>query len=132
MGKNECKLILHDLYFSKYDFSQERGEEDQEYSTSFQINYAVNSKDESRVKVTVDTTVTNKLSSLILNLQTVGIFGIDKDGIDETTYDRLIKANTLAIIFPFIRSQLTLLTTQPGLTPVILPPININSLIENQ
>ena len=28
------------------------------------------------------------------------------------------------IMFPFIRSQVTLLTTQPGMTPIVLPPIN--------
>jgi preprotein translocase subunit SecB len=27
-------------------------------------------------------------------------------------------------MFPFIRSQVTLLTTQPGMTPIVLPPIN--------
>ena len=31
---------------------------------------------------------------------------------------------TVAIMFPFIRSQITLLTTQPGMTPIVLPPIN--------
>ena len=57
---------------------------------------------------------------------------IDKNDIDEQTYEHLIKANTIAIIFPFIRSQVSLLTTQPGMMPVIIPPININALISEQ
>lgn len=43
------------------------------------------------------------------------------------TYEKeesIIKTNTVAIMFPFIRSQVTLLTTQPGMTPIVLPPIN--------
>ena len=132
MDNNECKLQMIDLYFSKYEFKQERGKESQEYNTSFQIEYAINSEDETKVKVTIDTMVANEPNSIVLNLQTVGIFKIDKVNTDETTYDHLIKANTVAIIFPFIRSQISLLTSQPGLMPVMLPPININALVENQ
>lgn len=36
----------------------------------------------------------------------------------------IIKSNTVAIMFPFVRSQVTLLTTQPGMSPIVLPPIN--------
>ena len=46
---------------------------------------------------------------------------------EEETYEKeenIIKTNTVAIMFPFIRSQVTLLTTQPGMTPIVLPPIN--------
>ena len=132
MDNNECKLQMIDLYFSKYEFKQERGKESQEYNTSFQIEYAINSEDETKVKVTIDTMVVNEPNSIVLNLQTVGIFKIDKVNTDETTYDHLIKANTVAIIFPFIRSQISLLTSQPGMMPIMLPPININALVENQ
>lgn len=38
--------------------------------------------------------------------------------------ENIIKHNTVAIMFPFIRSQVTLLTTQPGMNPIVLPPIN--------
>ena len=38
--------------------------------------------------------------------------------------ENIVKTNTVAIMFPFIRSQVTLLTTQPGMTPIVLPPIN--------
>ena len=132
MDNNECKLQMIDLYFSKYEFKQERGKESQEYNTSFQIEYAINSEDETKVKVTIDTMVANEPNSIVLNLQTVGIFKIDKVNTDETTYDHLIKANTVAIIFPFISSQISLLTSQPGMMPIMLPPININALVENQ
>lgn len=36
----------------------------------------------------------------------------------------IVETNTVAIMFPFIRSQVSLLTTQPGMTPIVLPPIN--------
>lgn len=132
MDNNTCKIQMLDLYFSKFDFKQERGTDSKEYNTSFQIEYAINSEDDTKVRVVVDTTVTNEAQSVVLNVQTVGIFKVDKLDIDDATYEHLIKANTVAIIFPFIRSQVSLLTTQPGMMPVMIPPININALIENQ
>ena len=47
-------------------------------------------------------------------------FYIDRP--DTSDVDTLIKSNTVAIMFPFIRSQVSLLTTQPGMTPIVLPP----------
>ena len=132
MDNNACKIQMLDLYFSKFDFKQERGTDSKEYNTSFQIEYAINSEDDTKVRVIVDTTVTNEAQSIVLNVQTVGIFKVDKLDMDEATYEHLIKANTVAIIFPFIRSQVSLLTTQPGMMPVMIPPINLNALVEHQ
>lgn len=42
--------------------------------------------------------------------------------------ESIISNNTVAIMFPFIRSQVTLLTTQPGMTPIVLPPINTRKI----
>ena len=48
----------------------------------------------------------------------------------------LIQQNAIAIVFPYIRSQISLLTAQPEVDPVILPPMNIAQMvkesIENQ
>lgn len=44
----------------------------------------------------------------------------------------ICEKNTLAIMFPYVRSQITLLTSQPGMEPIMLPPINIVSYLENQ
>lgn len=134
MGNADCKLQMNQLYFSKFDFAYDGKEEDTDYRTSFQIEYAVNRKDASKFRITIDTSVKNKSESIVLNLQTVGVFTIVNDG-DDTNNDideHLIKVNTVAIMLPFIRSQISLLTAQPGLKPVLLPPININALMEPQ
>ena len=132
MNDTQCKIQMLYLYFSKYSFNHIRGKDDTEYSTSFKIEYAINSGDETKVKVTIDTTISNSTETIKLDLQTIGIFQIDKNDMDEQTYEHLIKANTIAIIFPFIRSQVSLLTTQPGMMPIIIPPININALTSEQ
>lgn len=49
-----------------------------------------------------------------------------------TTSDNriLIQKNTLAIMFPYLRSYITSLTANPGFTPIVLPPMNIVAMLE--
>lgn len=44
----------------------------------------------------------------------------------------LIEQNTLSIMFPFLRSQITMLTCVPNMEPIVLPTININAYIQSQ
>ncbi|MBQ7820451.1 MAG: protein-export chaperone SecB [Bacteroidales bacterium] len=132
MNNSECKIQMLDLFFSKYSFAQERRDDNKEYNSSFTINYAINNDDDSKIKVIIDTSVTNNTGSISLELQTVGMFKIDKMDLEQNIYEHLVKVNTVAIIFPFIRSQISLLTTQPGMTPIMLPPMNLNALIDSQ
>ena len=131
MSKNECKIQLLDFYFSKFDFLQKREESNEEYSTTFKIDYSVNSADDSMIRVAIDTSIKNATETILINLETVGTFKIDKTELDEETYDHLIKINTVAIMFPYIRSQISIITTQPGIPPIMLPPMNINALIDS-
>lgn len=44
----------------------------------------------------------------------------------------LIEQNTLSIMFPFLRSQIAMLTCVPNMEPIVLPTININAYIQNR
>lgn len=81
--------------------------------------------------MTIDTSIRNKEAGIILNLQTIGLFKVEQVDIEENIYDQLVKTNTVAIMFPYIRSQVSLLTTQPGIQPIMIPPMNINVLLED-
>ena len=43
----------------------------------------------------------------------------------------LIQKNAVAIMMPYVRSQLTLLTSQPGVDPIVMPPLNINAMLDD-
>ena len=131
MNNSECKLKMLELYFSKFDFSCEGTSEkvDKAYKTSFKIGYAINKQNDSVLKICIDTLVKDEEGLIKLNLQTIGIFEVDKTDLDDDTYAHLIKLNTVAIMLPYIRSQISLLTTQPGMLPVMIPPIDVNSLL---
>ena len=131
MENNNCVLQMNDLFFSKFDFVQTRGDTNTDYETSFRIEYAANNQDSAKFRVTILTLVKNKTESMHVNLETVGIFTIDSSENDKNLIEHLLKENTVAIMLPFIRSQISLLTTQPGLSPVMLPPINVNALLDS-
>ena len=62
--------------------------------------------------------------SFDLNVTLVGQFVLDAGMVDK------LKANAVAVMFPYLRSQVTLLTTQPNILPIVLPTININKLLQ--
>ena len=125
MERRDCMLQMDELYFSSFDFEQSREDSNTEYDVSFHIEYAKNKKDSAKFRVMIRTAVENKTGSVRIRLDTVGIFTIENFELDRDLNEGILKANTVAIMFPYIRSQISLLTTQPGLHPVMLPPMMI-------
>lgn len=76
--------------------------------------------------VTVTVNVTKAANDLQVHVVAKATFFYDNP--DKGLVKKIVEMNTVAIMFPFIRSQVSLLTTQPGLTPIILPPINTAKL----
>ena len=67
-----------------------------------------------------------------MSVELVGTFAFsNSENVNKNLYDNLINKNAIAILFPYLRSQVTLITSQPNMTPIILPPININTLLKN-
>lgn len=59
-----------------------------------------------------------------------GFFKVEGQVEDKVGQD-LINKNVVAILMPYLRSELTLLTAQPGTESVVLPPFNVNEMFEN-
>lgn len=49
---------------------------------------------------------------------------------DESRRDALLKKNTLAILFPYLRTQVSVITMQPGMDPIVIPPMNIEAVFD--
>lgn len=71
---------------------------------------------------------------LFIKVRVKGLFSIksDKDEISEEMVNQLYKKNSLAILFPYLRSLVTDLSSKGSEMPIILPTINIVSLIESE
>ncbi|HVI39482.1 MAG TPA: protein-export chaperone SecB [Anaerovoracaceae bacterium] len=83
-----------------------------------------------KYKVSLELLMNNEDKTLMINIKVTGMFEFESE-IDGDVKKDLIEQNTISILFPYIRTQVTLLTSQPGMQPIVIPPININALLEN-
>jgi len=70
----------------------------------------------------------NKEDEYIVNVTAIGIFEFIGN-VDEETKKDLIQKNSVSIMMPYVRSEISLITAQPGVETVVLPPFNINNMI---
>ena len=102
------------MYFEKIqfnrlgNFSTEPGVEDE---AEYRLILSANLVDKDR-------------NSVEINISLVGEFYVTTLN-NEYNAERLVSENGVAILFPYLRSEITLLTSQPGFNPVILPAVNI-------
>ena len=118
------KVVVEDISFKRFNTEAMKIEKDAEVSFSKQLNQM----EKSLYKVTVSVGI-NSNSVCNMNITMSGFFRLEEDS---TLGKRLLQTNAVAILFPYVRSQLTLLTSQPGFDPVILPVMNINALFANE
>lgn len=45
---------------------------------------------------------------------------------------KIVLPNAIAIMFPYLRAQVSLMTAQPNIPTISLKPVNINALLEKQ
>ncbi|UZW12581.1 protein-export chaperone SecB [Clostridium pasteurianum] len=97
----------------------------------FKVNAGIDS-DGKNVVITVESIIfkdyKNKNKPFYLDIITEGYFSFECTK-EEFESNRLIK-NSLSILFPYIRSSVTNITTTCGFSPLILPTININEFVK--
>lgn len=120
------ELKMDDLFFPECFIKRER--EIQSEKLNIDINRNVVKVSEAEYDVTVKVTIDKPSKDLEAIVVAKARFSIDD--ISPQQAERMLCQNTVAIMFPFIRSQISLMTTQPGLTPVVLPPINTTKFID--
>lgn len=63
---------------------------------------------------------------MCIEIQASGFFSYEGDA-----NDTVIQQNAVAIVMPYIRSQVSILTAQPGVESVVLPPFNIVEMMKD-
>lgn len=81
--------------------------------------------------ILVKTSLSSDNKDIDISVTCSSTFEVSED-IEKEIADTLISRNTISIIFPFIRSYISTITSIPNMSPIVIPPININKLIEDQ
>lgn len=123
----ESVLVMKDLHVEEASFSQSRP------VTSKKVELAVRHStsqldDENRVEIKFGLRVTNETQDFEAKVNFLAIFEVDGD---EQFKKAMFTENAVAIIFPFVRSYIVQLTAAPGMEPIVLPPLNIVSLLQD-
>ena len=118
------QTIIDKLSFER--FSDNVTKIDEEGQVTF--NRSVKQLEEFKVSVSLGVLISAE-SKYEIKAQISGIFSISEDSV---LGRKVLANNTVAILFPYLRSQLTLLTSQPGFEPIILPVMNINALMSDE
>ena len=123
LSRMESNLKMNNLYFSSCSVEREKQIQNGEYKADLQrkVLKTVDHEYDVELQLTV------KKSDLEVSIIAKAHFIYEAESYENE--EEIIKSNTVAIMFPFIRSQVTLLTTQPGMTPIVLPPINTTRMV---
>ena len=128
--ENNCILKLNHLLFDEITFNRVnfKSKKDLQVEFGFAFNKRENGGFVSSIRI-----IGTKKDEYNFVVRASGYFQIS-EAVEDS--DILIQQNAIAIVFPYIRSQISLLTAQPEVDPVILPPTNIAQMvkesIENQ
>lgn len=121
----ESILKLENIYIESFNFIRDEKVDDKPV---FSFGRNVSFKDGKSADVILQCKIKwNEEAKLDISLK--GVFAVT--GENEDVNRILLTRNSCAIMFPYLRSQITLLTSQPNFEPIVLPVININSLLDD-
>ena len=120
----ECVLKQNTLVFDKIVFKRLGMQSENELEVSFSVSIGTNISDPTVKKVSVQITGEKK-DEYTFEIQATGLFTYNGDA-----NDAIIQQNAVAIVMPYVRSEVSILTAQPGVESVVLPPFNIVEMMK--
>lgn len=118
----ESPLVLKNIIITEGHFK--RNEDSLEnLELKIGVSHDVERLSEREYKITLELNVADPEEKLSVFVKGMAIFETKQEN------QMLIERNTLAIMFPYFRSYVSTLTTQPGITPIVLPAMNIMTML---
>ena len=120
INKMKSELKMDDFHFVECSIKRKAVIENG--ALSFDLQKEIHELEDGSYSVILTFTIGKEKADLVVKVVAAAQFRMDNDDVELVR--SIMETNTVAIMFPFIRSQVSLLTTQPGMTPIVLPPIN--------
>ena len=118
----ESPLVLKNIIITEGHFK--RNEDSLEnLELKVGVSHDVERLSEREYKITLELNVADPEEKLSVFVKGMAIFETKQEN------QMLIERNTLAIMFPYFRSYVSTLTTQTGMTPIVLPAMNIMTML---
>ena len=118
------RAVFDKIEFKRLGFKSEN-------SLKMEIQSSVGKREDDDIYRVILLLKGNKPSEYTFEIQLSGYFTVETDEtLTEQMKDALIHKNTMAILMPYLRSEVSLLTAQPEVECVVLPVFNINKMME--
>lgn len=134
MEKNksiESVLKLDKIVFDKIEFKRLGFKNDNELELEIESN--VSQRDNADIYKVTLILKGKKPGEYILEISLSGFFSIEVGSeLEEELKNTLVTRNSVAILMPYLRSEISLLTAQPEMECVVLPLFNINNMLEKK
>ena len=118
-------LRLDKVVFDKIEFNRLGFKNDTELKLEIQTNIG-----ERNYKVTV-IAIGEKPDEYTFHISITGYFTFRTEDVETDLKNELISKNSVAILMPYLRSEISLLTAQPETETVVLPVFNINRMMDD-
>lgn len=133
MEKNSIKSVLKldRIVFDKIEFKRLGFSTENELE--LEIQSTIGQRQDSEIYKVMLTIKGNKPEEYTFEITVVGFFGFEQEEeITDELKETLISKNAVAILMPYLRSEVSILTAQPGMDCVVLPAFNINRMLEDK
>ena len=118
-------LVFDHIEFTRFGF---RGSSKNGLEIPVQLATSIKKTDEGEYTVTLRVSI-EKEDEYTAEVTISGYCMISEDN---PRKEALLRENVPAILLPYARAQLTMLTAQPEMEPVILPVINIHDMVNKR
>lgn len=124
----ESNLILQHLVFDEIEFKRLgfKTESEVNYELEIQIGRDHDNQENYKVMLVLNG---KKDKEYIFKIVLSGFFEI-KNAENISDKETLIHKNAVAIMMPYLRSEVSLLTSQPETNSIVMPIFNINKMIK--
>ena len=130
LQNSKSLLIVKKIFIEDMSFKRENVIEGVIRFSNTCIGKTIKKLNDDKYKCSLSLNMSDSSESAKLKIIVSGIFEFNL-GFDDEQKESIITKNTMAILFPYLRAQITIMTSQPDVEPVVLPAININALLKN-
>ena len=129
MDNFKSVLTLQKMVFDKIEFDRKGFKNNKELKFELQVQIGIDENDTYKVTLVLNGAKQDEYD-IVISLS--GFFRVEgQEELEDKIIQDLINKNAVAILMPYLRSELTLLTAQPETDSVVLPPFNMNKIFGN-
>lgn len=115
------RVVFDEITYKRLGFKKET-----ENSSKLSLQSKIDKIDEGRYRVSLRANASSE-DEYTITIQITGFCEVDES---DPNKGILLEENAVAILFPYIRAELSLITAQPEMEPIVLPVVNISAMLK--